>query len=48
MRKDGQYWFIPAGEGTIEPGATYRFTFDVSGLLTGDPLSCAIDDVPCA
>jgi hypothetical protein len=48
MRKDGQYWFIPAGEGTIAPGATYRFTFDVSGLLTGAPLSCAIDDVPCA
>jgi chitinase len=47
MRRDGQYWFIPAGAGTVAPGGTYVFTFDVTGVLTGPPVSCTIDDQPC-
>ncbi|WP_344127378.1 cellulose binding domain-containing protein, partial [Luedemannella flava] len=48
LRKDGQYWFIPPGEGIIGPGGSYVFTFDVSGVLTGRPISCAVNDRPCA
>jgi hypothetical protein len=48
LHRDGQYWFIPPGAGTIQPGGTYTFTFDVSGALTGDPASCAVNDRPCA
>ena len=47
MRRDGHYVFIPAGAGTLAPGATYEFTFDVGGLLTGPPVSCTVDERPC-
>ncbi|GAA1751642.1 hypothetical protein [Luedemannella helvata] len=44
---DGRYWFGPLDEGTIEPGGSYTFAFDVEGLFTGRPVSCTVDDSPC-
>lgn len=36
------------GAGRVPPGGSVVFTFDVPGLLAGEPTGCAIDGRPCA
>jgi hypothetical protein len=36
------------GAGAVSPGGSVVFTFDVPGLLAGEPTGCAIDGRPCA
>jgi Cellulose binding domain len=48
-RQEGELvTFTPAaGAGAVGPGAAVEFTFEVPGLLAGEPTGCAINDRPC-
>jgi hypothetical protein len=49
VRQEGDLvTFTPAaGAGEVGPGAAVEFTFEVPGLLAGEPTGCAINDRPC-
>jgi hypothetical protein len=49
VRQEGELaTFTPAaGAGEVAPGASVEFTFEVPGLLAGEPTGCAINGRPC-
>ncbi|GAB1693137.1 hypothetical protein KRM28CT15_49400 [Krasilnikovia sp. M28-CT-15] len=49
VTQDGEkVTFTPAGEATIPAGGSVTFTFTVRGVLTAEPLNCAINGDGCA
>ncbi|RZU49045.1 cellulose binding domain-containing protein [Krasilnikovia cinnamomea] len=49
VTQDGEkVTFTPPGDATIPAGGSVTFTFRVQGVLTAEPLNCAINGDPCA
>jgi hypothetical protein len=48
-RQEGELvTFTPlAGRTEVAPGGSVAFTFEVPGLLAGEPTGCAINGRPC-
>ena len=39
--------FVPSGNATVPAGGSVTFTFEVRGVLAGDPSDCTINGSPC-